>query len=69
MFNEPRKVRFENLNIGTLYKASIWAVNLNGTSPVPGIGITRLSGPPKEPQDLTAERTRNTEELSVGTHH
>jgi hypothetical protein len=58
MFNDPRKVRFENLNIGTLYKTTIWAVNINGTSPIHGIAITRLSGPPKEPQDLTAERTR-----------
>jgi cysteine-rich repeat protein len=58
MFDDPRKVRFENLNIGTLYKTTIWAVNINGTSPIHGIAITRLSGPPKEPQDLTAERTR-----------
>jgi hypothetical protein len=25
MFNDPRKVRFENLNIGKLYKTTIWA--------------------------------------------
>ena len=54
MFNEPRRVRFENLNIGTLYKASIWGVNLNGTGPVAGIDIIRLSGPPKEPQDCAS---------------
>ena len=55
-FGDTNKAQWDGLTIGILYRASIWAVNVNGTSPNAAIGVERLSGPPGPPQNLQAQR-------------
>ncbi len=57
--NMPNRVVFggdDTLVIGQLYRADVFAININGTGPV-AWGGTRLSGPPSEPTNLRASRT------------
>ncbi len=57
--NTPNRVTFGGdgtLVIGQLYRAEVYAINVNGTGPI-AWGGTRLSGPPSEPTNVVALRT------------
>eukprot|EP00961_Rhodomonas_salina_P020523 276185-Rhodomonas_salina.1 len=56
-FSAPTRVQFGGgLVIGQRYRASVFAINTNSTGP-PGSDTSRLSGPPKEPQNIRSQRT------------
>jgi cysteine-rich repeat protein len=56
LFGKANKALYEGLTIGKVYKASVWAINVNGSSPEPGIQSERLSGPPGPPHNVQADR-------------
>ena len=56
LFGKSNKVLFQGLTIGVVYKASVWAINVNGTSPEPAWSKERLAGPPGPPHNVQASR-------------